>query len=64
MEVIVAMVFLFPLTLGLFAYFSQEQCPQCQERGTVYWKYSKKGGGPDLRYSNNCKMCRRCGWKS
>lgn len=52
------------LVILVAAYFGQEQCPACKSRGSVSWRFARKGGGPDLRFKDNAKTCSSCGWES
>jgi hypothetical protein len=52
------------VVLPVLVYFGQERCPQCQERGTIRWRHQARRGGPDRRYRDNPRECRRCGYVS
>lgn len=62
MEAALALLLL-PL-IAILVYASMTPCPSCGSRGSVSWRYAKKGGGPDLRYSDNAQQCSSCGWAS
>jgi hypothetical protein len=44
----------------LFIHFTQEPCPYCRRRWGRSWDYSRKDGGPDMRYKNNALVCHGC----
>lgn len=52
------------LVFVVVGYFAQEQCPACKSRGSVSWRFARKGGGRDQRFRDNAKTCSSCGWAS